>query len=268
MFIFHMDYIELDLDSAVATQSVFKDNSSLDTPVFELGRDLQNVVGFKIIETNIPSSYYLINDQTKGPWGYVGGLVAAEWGSHSPIEGLGPSTYIPANQAWTGPTLAAQLQTAWSALIDPVLTCTVVYSNVTGRFTITITRSTPLSNPTTVPLVFYDDTTAKMFGFLPASYYYYTPPDQPYPDNIQFESTSDQTWSWTSPYIALPTGPNYLQINSLKLCNLLLNYVPEGPLGTVGQTLEKSIFRLRLVRVSLVHRICTSFNYFTRYNHV
>lgn len=229
-----MDYIELDLDSAVATQSAFKENSSTDTPVYELGRDLQNVVGFKIIETNIPSSYYLIDDQTKGPWGYVGGRVSAQWGAGGGFVQPQLLTTIPANRAWTGATLAAYLQADWQNQISeyPEASVSVVFNETTGKMTITAGLDTPNDTPTTVPFTFFDTMTAQMFGFLPANYYY----NQLVPPNISFNSTSNQTWTWTSPYVALPTGPNYLQVNSLKLCNLINNYVPEGPLGTVGQT--------------------------------
>jgi hypothetical protein len=229
MFIFHMDYIELDLDSAVATESAFNDNSSLDTPVFELGRDLQNVVGFKIIETNIPSSYFTITDEVNSATGRQRNLLRVVIGT---MMGPGPfNLYITPNRKYTASELAAEIQSLIGTLDLPLLippttiTSTCTYSDLTGKFTISMTPSPYYTNMSVT--ILFDESVAKLLGF--------QSPNST-DEQLQLYQISSTTFSFTSSYLALVSGPNYMQINSKFFSNVLKNYLPQGPLGTVGQT--------------------------------
>ena len=227
-----MDYIELDLDSTVATQSAFKDNSSLDTPVFELGRDLQNVVGFKIIETNIPSSYYLVNNEFNSEYNYTRNRIYL-----TIVSTVYPATLyvyyieITPNRAYTAAELASEITTKFNAALTPnaygVLTANVTYDSGSGKFKIIFTNSLLLGVNHDVTITM-DPTIAVLLGLLPVN--------TTVTDKFQQSLVSKQVWNFSPQNVALATGPNYLQINSLKLCNIVKNYVPEGPLGTVGQT--------------------------------
>ena len=228
-----MDYIELDLDSAVATETAFKENSALDTPVFELGRDLQNVVGFKIIETNIPSSYFIVSDARDPVSGWLYNRIFFLF-ILSGVELGNIAVDIEANRSYTAQQLQAELQTKLNAaFVNPILyvgtiTPTVSYNSNTGKFSIILTPS-GVGNNAICRITFIDPKVGQMIGFIPITAQ----------GNSRVDFNFDVGANYfpcNSPYLALTSGPNYVQINSLKLCNLLKNYVPEGPLGTVGQT--------------------------------
>jgi hypothetical protein len=52
-----MEYIEVELDSAVATRTGDPNYSTLDNPVFDLGQKIYNVQAVKVLEVAIPKSY-------------------------------------------------------------------------------------------------------------------------------------------------------------------------------------------------------------------
>lgn len=220
-----MDYIEFDLDSAVSTLSAFTAYSSLDTPTFSMGRNIQNVVGFKIIESNIPSSYFVINDEKQGnglPNNYINFLDLSGEIFTGPIV-------IPVKN-YTGPELASTIATLMNAsfgagLFGP-LTTTCTYEPNGSKFTIAIHSQDPTISVVNLEMLFASNDLPTILGF--------STPDKLGPQS--YTVSSNQDWVFVSSSTALVTGPNYFQINSLKLANVLNNYTPEGPLGTIGQT--------------------------------
>jgi hypothetical protein len=227
-----MDYIEFDLDSAVSTQSSIPEYSSLDAPLFTMGRQIQNVVGFKIIETTIPTSYYTLTDEINKETNYARNRV-----NFAILAGGTNSVYsyfdLTPNKNYTATELAAEIQSKIGTISLPlfdipttiITTCT--YSTSTGKFTITMTP-TPYWPSMEIRFIF-DTTVAQLLGYqLPNS------TDQ----SILVSQISSSTFSFVSSYVALASGPNYLHINSKFFSTIVKNYLPQGPLGTVGQTNE------------------------------
>jgi hypothetical protein len=226
-----MEYLEFDLDSAIATETAFTDYSSVDTPVFQMGRQILNVVGFKIIETTIPTSYYTITDDVNNATGKQRNLLRVIIGTTA-----GPGiidVYISPNRKYTASELAAEIQSLIGTISLPLLippttiTSTCTYSDQTGKFSISMTPSPYYTNMSITILL--DESVAKLMGF-----------QSPNSTAEQYElyQISSTTFSFASSYIALVSGPNYMQINSKFFSNVLKNYLPQGPLGTTGQTNE------------------------------
>ncbi len=229
-----MDYIEFDLDSAVSTQTAFTGYTALDTPTFSMGRNIQNVVGFKIIETNIPSSYYLVTDEVNSATGYWRNRVLVNIYKDA-IDNWQTSFDITPYRYYTATELAAEIATQLATIVNPgpgviwpiTFATNFTFSTTTGKFTLTVVPSPYVAG---LEITFQlDATLAQILGFA-------LPNLEDLNTSVLINQTSSTTFSWSSPYTALVTGPNYFQINSLKLSNVLNNYVPEGPLGTIGQT--------------------------------
>jgi hypothetical protein len=219
-----MDYIELEIDSTYATVS----DSTLtpqDNPIVNVGRTLTNIVGAKILEVNIPFSYYVITSQINS----VTNLPENQFNlrAHANVSmAITPGNY-------TGTSLAAELQSKISAATNvpgsdfDSPTTSVTYSTVTGKFNIVITQVSNIGGITAVDLFF-----AELFQ-----------PFQPLPKLLGFTSnvatavaTSGNTvFTWTFSNIANVTGPNNLYVNSKILGNICKAYLPEGLLS-VGET--------------------------------
>jgi|GEM_PF-1967116 hypothetical protein len=231
-----MDYIEFDLDSAVSTQSSIPEYSSLDAPSFTMGRQIQNVVGFKIIETTIPTSYYTVTNDLSKQTGYPKNRINIDIDA-----GTGSNSYSfdMDVKAYTGTLFASDFQAKLNSIFGTISTigftilptpitipCTCTYSTDTGKFTINMIP-TPTYLTLTVTIRF-DTTIAQMIG-------YQLPND--FTETVLISQTGT-TFSFVSSYVALVSGPNYLHINSKFFSNIVKNYLPQGPLGTVGQTNE------------------------------
>lgn len=225
-----MDYIEFDLDSAVSTQSSIPDYSSLDAPLFTMGRQIQNVVGFKIIETTIPTSYYTVTDEINKEIGYPRNRVGIE--ITGPFYPVVDNFLLTPNKNYTASELAVEIQSKIATLtyfgLPTTITSTCTYSTSTGKFIITMTPS-PYQTGMEISF-FFDPSIAQLLG--------YQLPNSTSQSVVLVSETSSTTFTFVSSYVALASGPNYMHINSKFFSTIVKNYLPQGPLGTVGQTNE------------------------------
>lgn len=217
------EYHEFEFDSNDATTSNVLSISSKDWPLFLLGRPLNNVAGIKILEVQIPVTWYVINSQNN-----TFTLVEN-------ISGGSTSTVtIPAGN-YNSSSLAAVLGTQMSAVSTNSVTYTVIYSGTsvsaaqTGVFTITgSTRGSAYSFTLTFGTTSVDpgwNNPRLALGFNPGS----------------ITSSSSVTPSLIAPNVALITGPNYLYISSSIIGQQTNLYLPDtaNSTGTTGPQLCK-----------------------------
>jgi len=218
-----MDYLEIEIDSTYATIS----DSTLspkDNPVLNVGRTLTNVVGAKIMEVNIPFSYYVISDRASAVNGFPENRLQLFWSVLDQYD-----IFIPPGN-YTGTSLAAVIQTGLQAAIvafatatfAPPATASCVFSTSTGKFTMTITQTAPTFPANAQNLVFfYAPELGTVLGF-PGFTVNWTP-------------AQSAIYTVTSTSIAQVTGPNNLYVNSKILGNICKAYIPESILS-VGET--------------------------------
>ena len=233
-----MDYIEIEIDSSYTLIS----DSALtpkDNPVVNIGRTLTNIVGAKILEVNIPFSYYAITDNVITVTGQT------QNSFYVIFSGAAISYFyvvIPPGN-YTATALATEIQTQFVAasvnfpFTGGAPTCT--YSATTGKFTFTMIQTTP-GFVTFGQMVFselYDGNPVDLFQFGD------TIPLQPLAILLGFTSnvpvavvTGGVTiFTWAAPSVANVTGPNHLYVNSKILGNICKAYIPESSLVT-GET--------------------------------
>jgi len=183
---------------------------------------LTNIVGAKILEVNIPFSYYVIVDRFSLS-GTVENRLTLNWD----IPGSA-SFDIPAGN-YTGTSLA----TVIGALLNAVIVASAnfiapksgscTYDTSTGKFIMTVNHSAPFA-----PAGLYFSCSSELavtLGFTLdiLNFIYWTP------------QTSAAQYTLTSTKIAMVTGPNNLYVNSRILGNVCKAYLPEGALS-VGET--------------------------------
>jgi len=215
-----MDYIEYEIDSTYIEVS----DSALspkDNPVLDVGRTLTNIVAAKIVECNIPFSYYPITDRPNLYDAQPENRITVFFAGNNPFITIPPGFY-------TGPTLASTIQALLQTLVVGVYalnfvapaTATCTYSSLTGKFTIQINQGVGVG-PTAVSLLFAFTTTtvlhplARLLGFNS--------------NTVDAVVTGlDTTFTWAAPNVSSVTGPNNLYINSRILGNICKAYLPEG----------------------------------------
>lgn len=187
------EYAEVYLDSldSVQTDPYF---SKTDWPTFYLNRPVTNIAYMKVLQAEIPFSYYVINDYNKS-------FLLTESGSALVTLPIGN---------YTSSTLATALGTALTqaSLGLGSKTYTVVYSNVTQKFTIT-------SSSGVFSLVFgsSDDS------------------GQSNPRLILGFSAGVNTSVGTTlvaPNVVQISGPNYVYLNSTQLGPITDTYLPQN----------------------------------------
>lgn len=194
----HLRYYEFELDSLDAIQSNDYSVTTLNWPLFGIGgkRPLSNIAAIKILEVQIPFSYYVFNATNNTfLFNYNG-------------AGNGVIT-IPVGNYTTG-TLATALQVALRAVIGGT-TMTVTFTNLTEKFQFvdtafdfTMTFGSAGDRGTTNPRLW--------MGF-PAG------------------TTASTSKTLVAPNIASVSGPNYLYVNSLKMGQLTNLYLPRDSIG-------------------------------------
>lgn len=118
------DYVELYLDSKDSVQyNVALGGFDRDNALFRFETPFENIAGFKVLEAEIPFSYFVINQQT---------FTLTETGNP-------PAQVFFAAGNYTATQLATYLGTQLSAASPTASTYTVTFSPTTGRFTITST---------------------------------------------------------------------------------------------------------------------------------
>ena len=190
-------YLEFQLDSWDNSAGASSTYSPTDWPIFYMGgTPPANVVALKVIEVQIPYSWYSINSTNN-----TFGLTVT---GHSLVT----VTLTPGN--YTSTTLATELKTKMDAVAPGGHSFTVTYSSSTQKFTITI------SGGGTFTLTFgsYVNSPAMFLGFAPSETY-----------------PSVAANSVVSPNAALVSGPNYLYVNSRRYGQVSNLYLPQGAIG-------------------------------------
>lgn len=207
-----LKYYEFQLDSLDSSGSFVDGASSTDWPMFLLGgkTPLTNIAAFKILEVQIPFSYYVFNTQNTSFNG-LGANPGSQW---TLVETGGVSTGValypvPAIGNYNGGSaLATALQTALNA--------------VSSGYTVTFTTQTQKLSFTTVKA----GVTSFTFTFgLPTNSGNKNP--RFYMGFPGGTSTSTGT-TLVSPNVVLISGPNYLYVNSSTIGQLTNMYLPQG----------------------------------------
>lgn len=199
---------ELSLDSYDASFSGGGGQfSQFNWPVFQLPRMLNNVVGIKVLEVQVPASWYIFNTYNN---------------TFQLLDGTGAATVTIPVGTYTSSQMLTVLGTALTAasvIAGGNHTYAVTYSPTTSKFTIT-------SNQVA-------GTFSLVFGGLVVG-----PDGAPRPEgnydpsvalgmNALQVSTPAPAATLVAPNIALLSGPIYLYLNSEKVGNLVQMYLPE-----------------------------------------
>lgn len=182
-----LEYIELYLDSSDGT-TYNPAYSSTDWPLFYLNRKLTNVAALKIIQAEIPFTYYTINSLNNT-------FTLTESG------GGGDATVTIPVGTYTISSLQTALNTALTAASPNTRTYTSTYSTSTQKLTITVSSGT-----FTLTFVGYSPYLAL---------------------GMSTGANASTGTSLVSPNIPLVTGPNYVYVNSDTLGSLVDTYVPQ-----------------------------------------
>jgi len=212
----YLEYYEIYLDSLDATTSNDSDYTSQDWPLFQLNTPIPNLGGMKVIEVQIPFSFYIINS-TNNEFQLT----------------VGASTYnvILAVGNYNSTTLTTELQAALNAA-GSALTFTVVFSGMnsspnTGKFTVTATGAFTLQ---------FGANTSDPGIFNPRFWLGF--------NGGTISSTSvSGTQTVVAPNVANIAGPNYLYLNSRALGPVLKTVLPAGAVnlgkGSAGPQIAK-----------------------------
>ncbi len=200
----NLRYYEFEVDSAAADYGMSSLSSVRDWPLFKLGgkKPLENIAGIKILEAEIPFSWYIFNSENNT-------FLLTE-------TGFGPVTVTIPIGNYTVGQITAILSTSLSNVSPSGFDYFVVFESNIQKFL--------YSNASTDNLPFSftfgsdgdaGDSNPRNFLGFPAG------------------TTGSQSFVGggagnllSSPYVLSITGPNYLFINSFKMGNLTDLYVP------------------------------------------
>jgi len=200
-----LEYLEFSLDSLDAQNSVNGLALNTDWPLFIMpARQLYNIAAIKIIEVQVPFSYYVFNSSNN-----VFYLTESDGGGAVQV------TFPVGNYSST--TVIAPFESVLNAASANGHTYTVTYNSVTMKFTITSNSG----GATTFTLTFGtagDNTDGSLRNELG----FYGGP------NV---SSTGPSPALTSPYVAAVSGPNYLYLNSNALGNQVNMFLPAGALS-------------------------------------
>jgi hypothetical protein len=204
-------YYEFELDSLDTVTSNANGAASTDWPVFLLGgkMPLTNIAAVKIIEAQIPFSWYVFNNQNTSQNANGTQWTLNETGGAS---NLYPKIAV-GNYAG-GTPLATALQTALNAVSSNY---TVVYDSQSQKLTFATTKA----GVTGFTFTFGAPTNSGNFN--PRLYI-------GFPGGV----TSSTGLSLVSPNAVLVSGPNYLYVNSTKFGQLTNLYLPQGAFNLGG----------------------------------
>lgn len=193
-----LKYTEFEFDSLVAEQSLDSAYATTDWPMFLLGKPLSNIAAMKVIEVQIPFSYYVFNSINNT-------FTLTE------SDGGGPATVtIPVGNYDTVSILTA-LATALNSASVNSHTYTVTYSAITQKLTFTSNAGTTK----TFTLTFgsagnVGNTNPRLWlGFVAGA----------------ITSTTSQVL--VAPNVVALTGPNYLYLCSRSMGPMVKLYLPQ-----------------------------------------
>ena len=204
-------YYEYVFDSSDTYGPAVASSSKTDWPLFVFSRPIQDIAALKVLEVQIPFSWYVFNDQ-------INTFQLLE-------DGIGPFTVTIPPGNYNINSLMAQLKIALENV--SLNTWTIVY------------RGSSSTTVETGKLTF----TSSSVSALPFTFRF-TNLDLPYflgmaeGDNV---STAGPTPTLVAPGVANVSGPNYLYINSNRFGNSVQFYLPQSPQtsGNLGPEIAK-----------------------------
>ena len=206
----HYKYFEIVLDSLDASVATSTGNTALDWPTFQLATPVPNLAAVKVLEVQIPFSFYTINS-SNNTFTLTDTTPLTNVVITIPVGNYNTTTLIS--------TLTTQLNAAGSAGVY-----SVTYSGTTGLFTFVKTGAASFTF------------TFGGVGDLGATNPRF---------NMGFAAGANATASntLTSPNVANVSGPNYLYLNSRAFGAQLSLLLPRGAVqlgsGTAGPQLAK-----------------------------
>ena len=203
-------YYEYELDSLDNSGSKVAEVSPTDWPNFLIGGKvpLSNIAAVKILEVQIPFSYYVYNLANNGSSGVLSSWMLTE-------TGFAPTVVVIPVGNYTASELAVNMGTALTAASQTGAVYTVTYNANLQVFTFTSTQTTGFS--------FTFGLSTNSGNFNPRLYI-------GFPGGV----TSSNLGTLVAPNVALVSGPNYLYINSQKLGQLTNIYLPKGAANLSG----------------------------------
>lgn len=211
-----LQYFEFAFDSLDTNTSPDAASSTLDWPLFLLGRPLTNVAAIKVLEVQIPFTYYVYNN-TNNQF-----LLTETTG--------GPTTVTIPIGNYNASSMNIALQNALAAASFNGFTYTVTYSGAsssqpnTGKFTISgpsqfsLTFGSSLSPGNTNPRLW--------LGFNAGV------------------NNSNSLGVLVAPNTASVTGPNYLYLNSRKMGSMCNMFLPQGAFNLGKGTLAPQMAKI------------------------
>jgi hypothetical protein len=208
-------YYEFELDSLDATSSFNGSDLATDWPFFEVAAKgpLRDVVAIKILEAQIPFSFYVFNS--------VNNTFILTEDSDPPV-----TVTIPEGN-YTSGTLATALATALNAVHVGGGTYTVTYSSLTDKFTFSI------SGGGSSAFTFTFGAGTGIPGVQPNSGNRNPRLWIGFPPGVT-RSTTSSPFTITSPNTVLITGPSYIYVNSAKLGSDVDVFLPAGAFNLGG----------------------------------
>lgn len=213
-------YYEYAFDSSDTFNPYVSSSLKTDWPLFVFGRPLSDVAAIKVLEVQIPFSWYVFND-------VISNFLLIENGGAPVLVTIPPGNY-------NVNSLMAQMKIALEA-VSP-FTWTISYSGSsatlpeTGKFT--FTNNDPGAAATFTFRMTNDD--------LPY-YLGMNPPDAASGQPGDSNSTTGPSPALVAPFMANVTGPNYIYINSNTFGSQVTLYLPVGPTtsGNLGPEIAK-----------------------------
>ncbi len=215
-----LEYFEMLFDSLDTALTPVSGMRTTDWPLFYLPRPLTGVAGMKILEVQIPFSWYVINSSNN------------MFLFNVPSFASNVTVTIPVGN-YTTTTFAAMFGPLLTAAAGGAVTFTCTFSGPsngpnTGAFTITSNAPTPFS------MTFGSagdpgNTNPRLYLGFPAG--------------TSTATIVSSTAVLVAPFANLISGPNYLYINSRKIGQLFNSYLPLGAAnlgnGTSGPQITK-----------------------------
>ena len=222
------EYTEFEFDSQDCTASTSGSTNYRNTPSFLLGKPLDNVAYFKVLEAQIPFSFYLINSRNNtfylveyydvaGVATLRGAVVVT-----LPVGNYNSTTIItPLQDALNTASAAITTNTGLGATRAYV----AAFSSLTGKLTVTtpatagVNSHFAFSSPPIAGVSSLDANTLTPLGWLGMNV------GPAYPVNTQ-TSTLTAPYTFSFPNLLNLSGPFYVYLNSNKIGGLVDLYLP------------------------------------------
>jgi len=213
-------YYEYVFDSSDTFNPFVASSLKTDWPLFVFGRPVSDIAAVKVLEVQIPFSWYVFNDK-------ISNFLLIENGGVPVKVTIAPGNY-------NINSFMAQLKIALEAV--STFTYTISYSG----------SSATLPELGKIMITNNDPGAAASFSFRMTNddlpyYIKMYPPDSQTGMPVDTPSTIGPSPSLLAPYVANVTGPNYLYVNSNTFGPQVYFYLPVGPTtsGNLGPEIAK-----------------------------